>query len=313
MSDLAAHLVDRVLPRAPYRQWTLSLPWSLRPRLARDRRLLAGALAAFVGAIFRWQRATARARGVARPQPGAVTAVQRFGSALNANLHYHVTVPDGVFVDDGAGGARFVPLPPPTDDEVEAICARAARRIRRLVAGVDGDDGDRGDDDHGTGALLAEAARAPLAPAAGLVLFDEPRPRRRQQDQRYHGVFAGRARLRRAVTALVPGAAASTSAASERASAASGHHAHGATAPAPPRLRQPSRLRWSELLRRVFREDLEVCPRCSGPVQVIAAITDPDVIAAIAPRRVGQLRALCFVSGPHSRKVGSSGFRLMAR
>ncbi|MBK9030348.1 MAG: transposase zinc-binding domain-containing protein [Myxococcales bacterium] len=27
MSDLAAHLVDRVLPRPPYRQWTLSLPW----------------------------------------------------------------------------------------------------------------------------------------------------------------------------------------------------------------------------------------------------------------------------------------------
>ena len=31
----------------------------------------------------------------------------------------------------------------------------------------------------------------------------------------------------------------------------------------------------------MFREDLEVCPRCTGPVQVIAAITDPDVIAAI--------------------------------
>ncbi|HVV83580.1 MAG TPA: transposase zinc-binding domain-containing protein, partial [Kofleriaceae bacterium] len=35
MVDLAAHLVDRVLPPARYRQWTLSLPWRLRPRLAR--------------------------------------------------------------------------------------------------------------------------------------------------------------------------------------------------------------------------------------------------------------------------------------
>ena len=44
-ADLAAHLVDRVLPAAPYRQWTLSLPWPLRPRLARDRRLLTRARA----------------------------------------------------------------------------------------------------------------------------------------------------------------------------------------------------------------------------------------------------------------------------
>lgn len=52
-----------------------------------------------------------------------------------------------------------------------AICARAARRIRRLV---DGDHaGNDGDDDRATGALLTDAARAPLAPAAGLRLVDE--------------------------------------------------------------------------------------------------------------------------------------------
>ena len=33
--------------------------------------------------------------------------------------------------------------------------------------------------------------------------------------------------------------------------------------------------------RRSFRQDVEVCPRCTGPVRVIAAITDPDVVAAI--------------------------------
>ena len=30
MADTAAHLVDRVLPQAPVRQWVLSLPFSLR-------------------------------------------------------------------------------------------------------------------------------------------------------------------------------------------------------------------------------------------------------------------------------------------
>ena len=162
MVDLAAHLVDRVLPSARYRQWTLSLPWRLRPRLARDPKLLSRALGCFVRAVFRWQRARARALGIVGAAPGAVTAVQRFGSALPLNVHFHTLVPDGVFVADGAGGARFVPLPAPTDDDVADIGARAARRILRLV---DGDEPDHGDDeDHQAAALFTDAARAPVGP-----------------------------------------------------------------------------------------------------------------------------------------------------
>ena len=36
MADTAAHLVDHVLPRAPYRQWVFTVPKALRLRLARD-------------------------------------------------------------------------------------------------------------------------------------------------------------------------------------------------------------------------------------------------------------------------------------
>lgn len=31
----------------------------------------------------------------------------------------------------------------------------------------------------------------------------------------------------------------------------------------------------------MFRDDLRVCPRCAGPVRVLAAITDPPVVTAI--------------------------------
>lgn len=127
MADAAAYLVDRVLPVAPYRQWTLSVPWRLRMALARDGALLAKVLGNFVRAVFRWQRASARARGIRGASPGAVTAIQRFGSVLNLNVHFHTLIADGVFVDDAAGGARFVALPPPTDDEVEHICARVSQ------------------------------------------------------------------------------------------------------------------------------------------------------------------------------------------
>ncbi|MEE8412078.1 MAG: transposase zinc-binding domain-containing protein, partial [Acidobacteriota bacterium] len=51
MADTAAHLVNRVLPRVPVRQWVLSLPFGLRYRLAHDRELTAAVLRVFVRAI----------------------------------------------------------------------------------------------------------------------------------------------------------------------------------------------------------------------------------------------------------------------
>jgi hypothetical protein len=52
MSDTAAHLVDRVLPEAPVRQWVLSLPIPLRYRVAYDHELCSAVLAVFLRAVF---------------------------------------------------------------------------------------------------------------------------------------------------------------------------------------------------------------------------------------------------------------------
>jgi hypothetical protein len=79
MADTAAHLVDRVLPSAPYRQWVLSVPKPLRLRLARDPAWTSWVGGLIVRAVGAWQRRVARARGVAAPLTGAITFVQRFG------------------------------------------------------------------------------------------------------------------------------------------------------------------------------------------------------------------------------------------
>jgi hypothetical protein len=65
-----------------------------------------------------------------------------------------------VFVPDGRGGARFAPLPAPTDGDVAEICARVARRILPLIDGDGRDDDDH--DDDGAGARLTNAARSPM-------------------------------------------------------------------------------------------------------------------------------------------------------
>jgi hypothetical protein len=52
MADTAAHLVDRVLPLVPVRQWVLSLPHALRYRLAYDHRLCSAVLRLLIRAVF---------------------------------------------------------------------------------------------------------------------------------------------------------------------------------------------------------------------------------------------------------------------
>src|SRR6266481_5347132 len=103
MQGTATHLLDRVLPHVPMRQWVLSLPRWARFLLARDPRLITRALDVALRAIFSLQRRRARQAGARAPRTGAVTFVQRFGGALNLNVHFHCVIPDGVFVRDGEG------------------------------------------------------------------------------------------------------------------------------------------------------------------------------------------------------------------
>ncbi|MBA3459616.1 MAG: transposase zinc-binding domain-containing protein [Deltaproteobacteria bacterium] len=91
MADTAAHLVDRVLPRAPFRQWVFTVPKPLRLVLGREPAWTSWVGGLVVRAIGAWQR--------------------RFGGLVNLNVHYHLVVPDGVFVKSDEG-LRFEMLPP---------------------------------------------------------------------------------------------------------------------------------------------------------------------------------------------------------
>ena len=62
-----------------------------------------------------------------------MTAVQRFGSGLELNVHYHVLGLDGVFAPGADGTLRFHRLPPPTDADITRLVAAIARRVGRLL------------------------------------------------------------------------------------------------------------------------------------------------------------------------------------
>lgn len=95
MVESAAFIVDDVLPAVPMRQWVLSVPFPLRFLFASDPVSMSASLGIVCRAIAAFQIKKARLTQT-EAQCGAITLIQRFGSALNLNIHYHMLVPDGV-------------------------------------------------------------------------------------------------------------------------------------------------------------------------------------------------------------------------
>ena len=143
MAERAAHLVDKVFPQVPVRQWVLTLPHRLRYRLAWDHTLCRAVVGCTMRAILGFLRRRARDSGLADGRSGAVTIVQRFGGALNTNIHFHTLVIDGVFSKDG-DAVRFHPSPALDAADVDEVLATVEAYVHRLLAERGADDGDDG-------------------------------------------------------------------------------------------------------------------------------------------------------------------------
>jgi hypothetical protein len=120
MADTAAHLLDRVIPAGPVRQWVLSLPYALRFRAAFDSDLMGEVLGIFVRAVFTWLKRRAQENGILKGQCGSM-------------------VFDGVFARvDEDEPPRFYPLRPPDTRHVAAVAEQVAVRVAALLERRDG-------------------------------------------------------------------------------------------------------------------------------------------------------------------------------
>jgi ribosomal protein S27E len=132
MAETAALLADEVLPERSLRQWVLSLPFALRFLLATDPDSLTRVLRTVYRAISGFQL---RQAGLTCTTgfPGAVTLIQRFGSALNLNIHFHMIFLAGVYVPLEGAAPVFRHVPAPTGAELQELVQQIATRIGKVL------------------------------------------------------------------------------------------------------------------------------------------------------------------------------------
>ena len=149
MTALAKHLRETVFPDVPVRQWVLTAPYELRWRMAFDHELTKAVWGIARGEIDDYYRG----RTIARPRPDAalapsevspahVVAVQRFGGALNLNVHFHAVYVDGAFTRKSDGDVRFIAARAPSTEELESIVGRIHVAVRDHLAKLGADDPD---------------------------------------------------------------------------------------------------------------------------------------------------------------------------
>jgi hypothetical protein len=133
MSERSIHLVDNVIPFVPTRHWVLSVPYELRYWMASDDELLKEVNKILCDEINNYLRKKARKRGIKGGETGIVSYLQRAGSALNLNLHFHLLAIDGIYTVDGEGEPIFHGIPGIHEHEVARVVDGVSRRVIKYL------------------------------------------------------------------------------------------------------------------------------------------------------------------------------------
>ena len=132
MAETAALLADEVFPDVPLRQWVISFPFPLRYLFAAHPEAMGKVLSIVYRAI-----STHLIHKAGLPlkngATGAVTLIQRFGSALNLNIHFHILFLDGVYVYRDNRPPRFQRVKAPDKAELEDLVQLISQRVGRCL------------------------------------------------------------------------------------------------------------------------------------------------------------------------------------
>lgn len=122
MNDGAAFWVDDVLSHVPFRQWVVSFPIPIRFWMAKNPKLMSEALKVFQRTLAQYYQNAARNQGAqGRVKTGSVTVIQRFGGALNLNIHFHILALDGIYQENQGTELKFFQTLKPTNQDIQQV------------------------------------------------------------------------------------------------------------------------------------------------------------------------------------------------
>jgi ribosomal protein S27E len=128
MAEIAALLSDEVFPNVPLRQWVISFPFRLQYLFAAHPQAM-GKVLRIVYRVISTHLIHKAGLQLKDGATGAVTLIQRFGSALNLNIHFHILFLDGLYVYRDNRHPRVHGVKAPVKDELEDLVHLMSQRV----------------------------------------------------------------------------------------------------------------------------------------------------------------------------------------
>ena len=136
-AELAATMVDELIPHNPVRQFVVNFPYPLRLWMASNRNHLAKVCAIVCSIIqeFILTRASHKPEQARDPniKTGLLCFVQRFGSSLNLNPHFPIIAMDGAFFCDEGYRPIFMQMPKLTDDNIALLTRNISETVNSYL------------------------------------------------------------------------------------------------------------------------------------------------------------------------------------
>ena len=107
----------------------LSVPSPLRYWLARNKTLVREVHKILAETVeeFYCERKDKKTRS------GAITFIQRFGGAINLNVHFHMLQIEGLYQEKSTGHHKFIKTPSPLDDDIKNLVEVIRDKIIQLL------------------------------------------------------------------------------------------------------------------------------------------------------------------------------------
>jgi hypothetical protein len=273
---------------------------------------------------------------------GAVAFIHRFGSTLNAHLHFHCVVIDGVFDAAAAGGVVFHAATGIDANAIAEVQARVRRRLLRVFVRrglLPGDDAQAmGQWEHGGGFTVDGSVRIEAADRAGRerllrycarppfaldrlreldpehLVYDPPKPGPGGSAPQCLTPLELLARLAALVPpprlhrhryfgVLAPNAPLRTAVTALAPGATTAPPAPNQEPATESAHRRAARYAWALLLVRIYEVFPLVCPDCGGAMRIIAFITDAPTVRDILDH-LGDPRHHPVSRPPAARPIG---------